>query len=88
LWAFNGSNTKGLLKLAASSKTALVGRPYSVKVTNGATGDPVEGATVGDVSTDEAGVAEMIFKCSGTKRLKAEAPDSLRSNAVKVTVLL
>ena len=86
MWAFNGSNAKSLLKLTASSETAQVGKPYSVKVTDGATGDPIEGATVGDVSTDNAGVAEIIFKCSGMKKLKAEAPDTLRSNAIKVTV--
>ena len=86
LWAFNATRHKHLLKLTTSSEFSCVGEPYTLTVTDGATGIPFEGATVGGATTDKAGVAKITFKCPGIKRLKAEAPDSLRSNVIKVTV--
>jgi len=88
LWGFGASKKKYLLKLAAASEFALVGEPYAVTVLDGLTGDHVEGATVGGVTTDEYGAANITFNCAGIKRLKAEAPDSLRSNTIKVNVNL
>ena len=59
LWVFNASNKKHFLKLAASSRAAYMGKSYLIRVTDGATGDPIEGVTVGGVITDKAGVAEI-----------------------------
>lgn len=87
LWAFNSTKDKYLLKLTAPSQFARVGESYTITVTDGPTALPIEGATVGDATTDKAGVAKVTFKCPGVKKLKAEAPDSLRSNAIRVTVL-
>jgi hypothetical protein len=77
-----------LLELSPLIGVARVGIPYSVTVTNGATGDPIEGATVIGVRTDSAGVAEITFGSPGSKKLKAGAVDSLRSNAIRVLVLV
>jgi hypothetical protein len=86
LWAFDAFEKKYLLKLAAPSEFALVGELYAVTVTDGSTGTPIEGAIVDGVTTDRDGVARITFMSPGVNTLKAEAPDSLRSNAIRVTV--
>ena len=75
-----------LLNLTAPVQTAQVGVPYHVKVTDDATGAAIEGASVGGVSTDKDGAAEITFTCSGAKELTATAPNYLQSNVIEVTV--
>ena len=67
LWGFGASKKKYLLMLAAASEFALVGEPYAVTVLDGLTGEHVEGATVGGVTTDEHGTANITFNCAEIK---------------------
>jgi hypothetical protein len=55
-------------------------------VRDAATGSPVAGAAVGGATTDAAGNARVTFGQAGVQRLKAEAPASVRSNALVVAV--
>jgi hypothetical protein len=87
LWAFGVTQNMRLLKLSPLIGIARVGTPYRLTVINGATGDPIEGATVDGVRTNSAGVAEITFESPGLRKLKAEAADCLRSNIIRVLVL-
>jgi hypothetical protein len=85
LWAYD-SFGKALLHLSGPRKTR-VGRPIAVKVINGETGDPAQGASVGGKETNAKGIAKLRFKTRGVKRLKATADESVRSNQLRVQVL-
>jgi hypothetical protein len=82
---------RGFLKLTGPG-IARAGRPITVTVTQGQTGKPIEGATVGPVdnaagaTTDANGQARVTFQHSGLKGLKAELPDAIRSNRLGVLV--
>ena len=54
---------------------------------DGSTGSPVEGATIDGVETDGNGDAVLVFEKVGVFKYKATAPESLRSNALVVTVI-
>lgn len=84
LWAFDAFNKVHFLKLVAPT-TASVGVPFTVTVTDGSSGVPVSGATVGGVTTNQAGVATVTINTPGVTVLKAESADSIRSNGVDVT---
>ena len=84
LWAFDGFGRK-ILRLTGPS-TATAGVPVTMTVRDGSTGLPVPGATVAGATTDSAGNASVTLTQPGTQRLKAEAPASVRSNALVVTV--
>jgi hypothetical protein len=58
----------------------------TVNVVDGQNGAPVAGATVAGATTDAAGNARVTFTQAGVQRLKAEAPASVRSNALVVAV--
>ena len=73
------------LKLIAPT-AATTGRPFTVRVTDGETGEPQSGATVGGATTDPAGNAQLSFPEAGIYRLKAERAESVRSNRVTVCV--
>ena len=51
-------------------------------VTDGQNGTPVAGATVGGQVTGPDGGATLTFTTTGVHPLKAESPDSVRSNTV------
>lgn len=85
LWAFDAFNKVHFLKLVAPT-VASVGVPFAVTVTDGMTGVPVSGATVGGATTNQAGVATITIDTPGVTVLKAERSDSIRSNAVDVSV--
>ena len=84
LWAFDGFGRK-ILRLTGPS-TATAGVPVTMTVRDGSTGLPVPGATVAGATTDSAGNASVTLTQPGTQRLKAEAPASVRSNALVVAV--
>ncbi|HWK26106.1 MAG TPA: hypothetical protein VNS09_06060 [Solirubrobacter sp.] len=70
-----------------------VGEPFTVSVrdgwiraTTGADGGPVAGAAVGGATTGPDGRATLRFDTPGLQRLKATAPDAIRSNALDVCV--
>ncbi len=97
LWAFNYFNLPHLLSLSGPS-SANLGTPFVVRVVDGATGEPLAGATVGeDVSgvttplpgsptTNAAGEAAVQLTHEGTVSLKATRPESVRSGALAVCV--
>jgi hypothetical protein len=70
-----------------------VGEAFSVSVRDGwtrantgADGGPVAGASVGGVTTGPDGRATLRFDAAGLRRLKATAPNAIRSNALEVCV--
>jgi hypothetical protein len=85
LWAYDYFNKLHLLKLAGPS-TANVGQAITVNVTDGGNGAAIPGASVGGKTTDAQGNASITFSQAGARSLKAEAPNSVRSNRLDVCV--
>jgi hypothetical protein len=87
LWAYaNTEKTKHYLKLTGPTVVKPF-IPHVFLVTDGATGAPIEGATVNGVSSDDQGRATVAFKNLGAHRIKAEKnDDSIRSNTLIVEV--
>ena len=95
LWAYNYFNLAHLLTLAGAA-SAEAGAPFTVHVTEGRTGEPMQGAAIGQVQggvttplgpvTDAAGNATVTLSQAGTYALKATRSDSVRSNALTVCV--
>ncbi len=89
IWAFDFFNadfsTKYFLKITGQS-TVEVGEPATVTVTNGETGAPVAGATVGGAETNASGVATVTYSASALQTLKAEKAGAIRSNALTLCV--
>jgi hypothetical protein len=83
LWAFNAFEAAHFLKLKK-------GKHGAVLVTDGSTGEPIAGATVGPVNngpgvtTNAQGEAMLTFTAPGKHRVKAERADSIRSNSIVV----
>jgi len=74
-----------LLRLTGPA-TATTGQPVRVAVVDGRGGAAIDGATVGGATTAADGGATVCFDTPGTRRLKAERADSLRSNALVIAV--
>src|SRR4051812_15136826 len=91
LWAadfFGAAPTftpKTPLRLEGPSRVA-TGAPARVLVTAGAGHTPIAGAIVGGAMTGADGAASVVLGSEGVVRLKAEAPDSIRSNALTICV--
>jgi hypothetical protein len=97
LWAYNYFNLKYLLSLSGPS-SAEAGVPFTVHVTNGQNGEPVEGATIGEdvegvttplpgsPTTNASGNATIALAQTKSIRLKATQPESVRSNGLLVSV--
>jgi hypothetical protein len=84
LWAFDSFGKK---LLHASGPTQVkAGKVTSVKVIDTEKGKAVAGARIGGATTNANGVARLRFKHAGTRRLKATAPKSIRSNALVLKV--
>lgn len=83
LFAYDFFSKVHNLKLAGPS-VAQAGNPVEVKVTDGDTGVPIDSATVGGATTNSSGVATVSLDASGTRILKAERADSVRSNALAI----
>jgi hypothetical protein len=87
LWAYDLFSKKHLLHATGASKVR-VGRVYAVKVVDSDHANaPVAGALIGGKKTNSKGIVRLRFKTTGTKRLKATEPTSLRSNQLKVKVV-
>src|SRR4051812_20654537 len=80
-----GSGNERLLRLTGPA-AATIDVPFTVTVRDAASGNPVAGATVAGATTDAAGNATVTLTQSGVQRLKAEASNAVRSNALVVTV--
>ncbi|KAI9887439.1 MAG: hypothetical protein M1823_000776 [Watsoniomyces obsoletus] len=88
LFAFDAFNKENFLKLAPDEPDRVAtNTPFTVTVTNGQDGTPIEGATVGGQTTDANGQATLTFSHPGKYVLKAERSDSIRSNAITVHVV-
>ena len=74
-----------LLRLSGPARAA-TGETFAVSVTDGETGAPLDGATVGGQTTGGDGTATVSIGSAGVHTLKAERADSLRSNGVQVCV--
>lgn len=85
LFAYDYFSKTHLLRLSAPQR-AETGQPVSVLVVDGQTGAPVANATVHGAQTAADGRAVLSFSTPGTRRLKAERADSVRSNAAEVCV--
>ena len=85
LWAGIPFSVSIPLKLAGPD-SAVTGQPVQVQVTDGSNGDPQDGATVGGATTGPDGRATLTFPNEGIYRLKAEKPDTIRSNSVVLCV--
>jgi hypothetical protein len=84
--AFGAFHKKHLLKLELSHQIIKSGYPITVTVTDGVTGKPISGAAVGGQLTNTNGNTIIRFTNLGTQKLKAEREDSIRSNAITVSV--
>ena len=84
LWAFDSFGKK--LLRASGPKQVGVGKVASVKVIDTEKGTAVAGAAIGGAKTNANGIAKLRFKHTGTRRLKATAPKSIRSNRLTITV--
>lgn len=85
LWAYNAFNANHFLALTGPS-SATTNVPFKVTVTDGSTGQPIQGATVGGQTTAADGTATLTEATPGIVSLKATAPNSIRSNALAVDV--
>ena len=84
LWAFDSFGKK--LLHASGPSQVKAGKVASIKVTDTEKGTTVAGAKIGGATTNANGVAKLRFKHRGTRRLKATAPKSIRSNALVLRV--
>lgn len=97
LWAYDYFNLSQLLSLGGPASVN-AGTPFTVHVTDGQTGQPVAGATIGTVSagvtatgsssqtTNAAGDATITLAQAGSQTLKASHAGSVRSNGLAVCV--
>jgi hypothetical protein len=85
LWAGIPFSVDTPLKLTGPD-SAVTGQPVVVQVTDGSNDEPQSGATVGGATTGPDGRAALTFPDEGIYRLKAEKPDTIRSNSVVLCV--
>lgn len=85
LWAFDAFSKDRTLRLDGPAN-GTVGEPLTVRVTDGADGAPLSGASVGGSQTGGDGRAQVTYDQAGVYRLKAERSDAVRSNALVVCV--
>jgi len=85
LWAFDAFSKDGVLKLSGPD-SATTGQPFTVRAVNASNGAPAGGASVGGRTTGTDGNAQLTYSESGIYRLKADRPQSVRSNALTVCV--
>jgi hypothetical protein len=97
LWAYNYFNLVHLLSLSGPA-TVTAGVPFSVRVTDGQTGEPISQAAIGEddrgvtttipsgPSTNANGEATIVLTRRGSVTLKATRTDSVRSNGLVACV--
>jgi len=85
LWAGIPFSVSTPLKLEGPS-AVMTGQPFQVRVIDGSNGNPQDGATVGGATTGPDGRATLVFGEEGIYRLKAEKPDTIRSNSIVLCV--
>jgi hypothetical protein len=85
VFAFGDVYTQPLLKLSGP-QAASVGQWVTYSVTDAKTGSPVRSAVVAGRRASAGGDARIFFDSPGVKRLKAEAPNTIRSSTLTVCV--
>jgi len=85
LWVWDAFSKAHALKLAGPT-SARTGQSFGVRVTDGATGAPISGSTIGGRLTNADGRATLSFAQAGVYRLKAARADSVRSPLLTVCV--
>ena len=85
LWAFDAFNAQYFLELSGP-KAGVKGEELEVRVVDGTTGTPVEGASVGGATTNATGYASITPAKIGLLQLKATKTGSVRSNRLDVIV--
>jgi hypothetical protein len=97
LWAYNYFNLGHLLSLTGPA-SADAGASFTVHVADGRTGEPIAGASIGQLAsgvtttipssplTDASGNATISLSTAGSFKLKATQPESVRSNALQICV--
>jgi hypothetical protein len=85
LFAYDFFSKQLLLRLSGPRR-AEAGERVRVRVVDGASGNPVRGATVGGRTTNARGFARVRARRPGRLLLKAEHPNGVRSNALSVRV--
>jgi hypothetical protein len=85
LFGYDYFSKSHLLKLSGPAQV-IAGQSITVTVVDGQTGAPLGGASVGGNTTRSDGRARVTFGAPGLQVLKAERPDSVRSNALVVCV--
>ena len=85
LWVFDAFSKTHVLKLAGPA-SATTGSPVTVRVTDGQDGSAAAGATVNGTAAGADGMATLSFADAGVYKLKADRPDSVRSNAITLCV--
>ncbi len=86
LFAFDAFNKKHCLKLQTLNSTSKIGSPFMVKVTDGLTNQPIQGAMIENQLTDMNGFVTLVFHSLGMRKLKAERDDSIRSNTIEIYI--
>lgn len=84
LWAIF-DETRPALRLVAPA-SARRGRPFEVRVLNGATGKGIAGARVGGAVTDSRGGAKLTLRGAGKRILRATKSGAVRSNSQTVAL--
>jgi hypothetical protein len=85
LFAFDAFSKAHVLRLSGPP-AATTGAPVTVSVVDGQDGSPIAGSSVNGTPTGSDGKASLSFATPGIYRLKAERPDSIRSNAISLCV--
>lgn len=84
---FRGDYSQKRLLELKGPDTVTAGEEFVVHVRDGSRGDDISDAEVNNVETDGSGDARLCFDGESTQKLKAEAPGSIRSNALEVDVV-
>lgn len=85
LWVFDAFSKDHALQLTGPA-SARTDQAFGVRVTDGANGAPLAGASVGGKPTDAAGRVTLSYSKPGIYRLKATRADSVRSPLLTVCV--
>src|SRR4051794_1290838 len=85
VWAFDAFSKAHALRLTGPD-SAKTNQQIRMRVTDSHSGAPIAGASVGGSTTGPDGVAGFSIAQPGVYRVKAERPDSVRSNAVVLCV--
>lgn len=89
LWAFDAFNKNFFLSVSPASRTLRVGESTTFSVIDGMFGGPVNGASFGGQLSNASGNVAFTVPAGtapGVYRYKATRFDSIRSNAVIITV--